>query len=203
MRSGWCITDVYVVCLCVAHWLQMLRIRSLNETQRLMVVDDRMRVVYATDTLAKMLSASVSALTEMSLPNLIVPPAAQLHKRWVAVSAATAIVCFLWCCRTLNYFAAALSCWLLTHPRPCLLSESQLVDSDSQHVCWPVFVHTHSKQPQTMAGERPPQGSCRSGAVVCMLAANGARIPVRLEIKTVEHANQDHVQSLHIVKVGV
>ena len=64
----------------------MLQIQSLNEAQRMMVVDDRMRIVFASDSLAKLLGTSVSALTDLSLPTLIVPPAAQLHKRWIAVS---------------------------------------------------------------------------------------------------------------------
>lgn len=68
--------------------VQVLRVRSLNEAQRLMVVDERLRIVYATDTLAKLLGTSVSALTELSLTQLIPPPVAQLHKRWITVRCA-------------------------------------------------------------------------------------------------------------------
>jgi len=68
--------------------MQMLRIRSVHEAQRLMVVDERLNVVYASDTLDKLLGTPVSSLTQLSLSSVIVPPAAQLHKRWISVSTA-------------------------------------------------------------------------------------------------------------------
>jgi hypothetical protein len=34
-----------------------------------------------------------------------------------------------------------------------------------------------------------------------MVGLNGAKIPVRLDIKTVEQSTTDHTQQLHIVKV--
>lgn len=52
-----------------------------------------------------------------------------------------------------------------------------------------------------MGSTRPTGGSCRAGSVVSMVALNGARIPVRLDIRTIEQATNDSVQCLHIVKV--
>jgi hypothetical protein len=60
--------------------------RSMNDMQRLLVVDEKLRILYASDTLAKMLGATVTALTSLNMTSLIPPPAAQLHKRWVTVS---------------------------------------------------------------------------------------------------------------------
>ena len=54
---------------------------------------------------------------------------------------------------------------------------------------------------QDMGGVRPPRGSCRAGAIVPMLALNGSKVPVRLDIKSVEQSTSDHTQRLHIVKV--
>lgn len=68
--------------------LQVLQMRAVNETQRLLVVDEKLRILYASDTLAKMLGATVTALTSLNMTSLIAPPAAQLHKRWVTVSGA-------------------------------------------------------------------------------------------------------------------
>lgn len=55
---------------------------------------------------------------------------------------------------------------------------------------------------QDMGGVHPPASSCRAGAVVSMLGLNGAKIPVKLEIKSVEHSTKDRVEHLHIVKVS-
>lgn len=54
---------------------------------------------------------------------------------------------------------------------------------------------------QDMGGKRPTAGSCRAGGIVPMVGLSGAKIPVRLDIKTVEQSTTDHTQRLHIVKV--
>jgi hypothetical protein len=123
---------------------QVLNFHSLSETQRVLVVDDKQHIVYASDALAKMLGVPRTQLT--ALPSLVMHPCAHLHKVWF----------------------------------------------------------------KEMGGTNPPFSSCRAGAIVPMLAGNGTKIPVRLEIKTVEqeraagayHTGDDHVQRLHIVKVG-
>lgn len=70
---------------CDAPVLQVLYIQSLNDTQRLMVVDEKLKILHCSNTLAKMLGTTTSALSSMALPALIAPPAAQLHKRWITV----------------------------------------------------------------------------------------------------------------------
>lgn len=83
------LTDhILLLPLCVCVCCQVLRIRSIIETEPVMVVDERMRIVYASANLAKLLCASGTSLTELSLPALIPPPAAQLHKQWIAVGGA-------------------------------------------------------------------------------------------------------------------
>lgn len=66
--------------------MQVLQMRAMHEAQRLLVMDEKLRILYASDTLAKMLGATVTALTSLNMTALIAPPAAQLHKRWVTVS---------------------------------------------------------------------------------------------------------------------
>lgn len=66
--------------------LQVLQMRAMNEAQRLLVVDEKLRILYASDTLANMLGATVTSLTALNMAALIASPAAQLHKRWVTVS---------------------------------------------------------------------------------------------------------------------
>lgn len=65
--------------------LQMLNFHSINETQRIFVIDDRQNIVYASDAMAKMLGVTTAQLTTMALPNFVVAPCAYLHKRWIAV----------------------------------------------------------------------------------------------------------------------
>lgn len=57
---------------------------------------------------------------------------------------------------------------------------------------------------QDMGGTRPQPGSCRAGGVVHMLALTGVKVPVRLNIKTVDssHTQNGDTHRLHIVKVG-
>jgi hypothetical protein len=59
----------------------------------------------------------------------------------------------------------------------------------------------HTTCLQEMAGVRPPARSCRAGAVVHLQALNGSKVPMRLAIKTVEHAMPDRVECMHIVQV--
>jgi hypothetical protein len=64
---------------------QVLRLRAVSESERVLVVNDKLRIVYASDTLAQLVGSTPSALLQLSLPALIPPPAAQLHKQWAAV----------------------------------------------------------------------------------------------------------------------
>lgn len=122
----------------------MLNFHSISEMQRVLVVDDRQRILYASDALAKMLGVPRTQLT--ALPSLVMHPCAHLHKVWF----------------------------------------------------------------KEMGGTVPPFSSCRAGAIVPIIAGNGTKIPVRLEMRTVEqeraagayHTGDDHVQRMHIVKVG-
>jgi hypothetical protein len=63
----------------------VLNIRCLGDAQRLMVVDDKGKVLYATSPLAALLSTKVLALVGMQVQALIPAPAAQLHKQWMKV----------------------------------------------------------------------------------------------------------------------
>lgn len=71
-----------------APCLQVLYMQSLDDAQRLMVVDEKMNIMHCSESLAKMLGTTTAALASMQLPALIAPPAAQLHKRWIMVSKA-------------------------------------------------------------------------------------------------------------------
>lgn len=66
--------------------LQVLNIRCLSDTQRLMVVDDKGSILYATSPLAALLSTKVLALTNTQMQALLPPPAAQMHKLWMKVN---------------------------------------------------------------------------------------------------------------------
>jgi hypothetical protein len=65
--------------------LQVLNIRCLGDAQRLMVVDDKGKILYATSPLAALLSTKVLALVNTQMQALLPPPAAQMHKLWMKV----------------------------------------------------------------------------------------------------------------------
>jgi PAS domain-containing protein len=67
--------------------LQVLNFHSMNESQRIVVVDDKLRIVYASDALAKMLGTTSQQMTRLALGCLVTPPCAQLHNRWILVRA--------------------------------------------------------------------------------------------------------------------
>lgn len=48
---------------------------------------------------------------------------------------------------------------------------------------------------------KPGANSCRAGAVVHMLAANGGKVPVKLKMTTRENARDG--SSTHVVQVGM
>lgn len=64
---------------------QVLNIRCLTDSQRLMVVDSHGKIQYATSTLAALVGTKVTALTQMHIQALMPSPTAQLHKGWVKV----------------------------------------------------------------------------------------------------------------------
>jgi hypothetical protein len=86
--AAWLYTPDNLHChaCCTAHILQVLYMQSQDEAQRMMVVDEKLKIMHCSESLAKMLGASTSTLTTMQLSALIAPPAAQLHKRWMLVS---------------------------------------------------------------------------------------------------------------------
>jgi nitrogen-specific signal transduction histidine kinase len=63
----------------------VLNIRCLSDAQRLLVVDDKGKILYATSPLAALLSTKVLALVGGQMQALLPPPAAQLHKLWMKV----------------------------------------------------------------------------------------------------------------------
>lgn len=71
--------------------MQMLYMQCLTEAQKMMVIDARGKLVYATSTLAAMLGTKVASLTKMTLPQLIPAPSAQLHAAWMKVRLATGL----------------------------------------------------------------------------------------------------------------
>lgn len=82
----------------------------------------------------------------------------------------------------------------------CTGDQSIFLIPDGQHAPYHVVPEL-----QDMGSTRPQPGSCRAGGVVHMLSVTGARVPVRLEIKTVDSTqNQtaDEHSRMHIVKVG-
>jgi hypothetical protein len=63
----------------------VLNIRCLSDAQRLMVVDDKGKILYATSPLAALLSTKVLALVNSQMQALLPPPTAQMHKLWMKV----------------------------------------------------------------------------------------------------------------------
>lgn len=65
----------------------ILHARVLTESEAVMVVDHKGRILFATDKLANLLGHPMAKLTKLELNNLIPQPICQMHGAWFKVRA--------------------------------------------------------------------------------------------------------------------
>lgn len=157
----------------------------------LMVVNHRGRIVYATNALGAMLGIPAKQLTSLDLQAIVPPPYAQLHTGFLKVGLGSTKQG----CHSLPLYRK--------HSR---MSPKRTLHLQSWHQARSVSHNgLTTKQARlsraTLSSQNlsvtPPATSCRGGAVVYLLRANGTRVPVTLRMSA--HDDGEHVQ--HVVRV--
>jgi hypothetical protein len=157
----------------------IMNIQCVVPAGALMVVNSKGRIVYATNALGVMLGVPVRALMAADLQSILPPPSSQLHSSFLKVWRAMQQGC-----------KAGSACSLAHCPWPRPTAHGQ-VPTPPPSCCAPPNPCTQN------LSAVPPPTSCRAGAVVHLLRANGARVPVTLSMA--QHDDGERVQ--HIVKV--
>lgn len=111
------------------------------------------------------------SMAKMDLCSIMPPPYGQLHRLWLKVSA--------W----VGLCMCASACLLFCMPHAV---------SD-----WLALVLVRAGPPQDMASKKATTASCRSGAVVHLLSANGSKVPVTMQMTS----HDDGQEIKHIIKV--